>query len=190
MTLGAIAAMAATYGCGGDADTAFGETTGSGASGESGGSTGSTGGGGCGGTGGNGGSGASGGNGGGGGSTTACAAGVAAASGTGVLLWTTLDDDSAIAAPVVGFGPGKHNGMFEPALSADGLRIDADGEWLELPQTGGTSAMANVNLNSGSLDFCYRPNADHADDNNCMIMRVPTARRLRHPHLSLTRPIG
>ncbi|MEQ9324294.1 MAG: hypothetical protein RIF41_34340 [Polyangiaceae bacterium] len=175
MTLGAIGtiALGTMNGCGGDADTAFGETSGSGASGGSGGSTSSSGG--SGGTGGNGGTGAAGGNGGsGGGPSTACAAGEAAASGNGVLLWTTLDDDSAVATPNVGFGPGKHTGTFEPALSADGLRVDADGEWLEFPQTGGTASMPNVDLNTGSLDFCYKPNADHTDDADRMIMRVPT----------------
>ena len=121
MTLGAIGtiALGTMNGCGGDADTAFGETSGSGASGGSGGSTSSSGG--SGGTGGNGGTGAAGGNG-----------------GSGALLlllpritqqWvplglTPLQVLKARTIPV-----DKLNAL-------PGLALELSGSWMESPQGG------------------------------------------------------
>lgn len=86
----------------------------------------------------------------------------------GLLLWTTLDDESSVTAPMTGAGAGEVSTMpandFVSALDGQGVMLDAAGEYIRFPQqSGGTD---NIDLDQGTIDFCYRPNYDHLDSLN------------------------
>jgi hypothetical protein len=67
------------------------------------------------------------------------------------LLYTTLDDDGAIANPVVGTGPGTYAGTFEPGPCGGALRLDPANHYVRYP------APSNINLTTGTADFYFRP---------------------------------
>jgi hypothetical protein len=96
---------------------------------------------------------------------SACAAAVRAATESGKLLWTTLDDLASVTSPMSGNGSAAQVQTtpaedFVPALSNNGVRLDADDERVAFRQGG------NINPQTGAIDFCYQPAANHTDDAN------------------------
>jgi hypothetical protein len=84
-----------------------------------------------------------------------------------LLLYTTLDDVAAVLSPTQGSGVGAvittaPANDFVPARVGNGLRADALGERIQLPQVAGS--VQNVELDRGTIEFWYRPNYNH-DDN-------------------------
>ncbi len=81
---------------------------------------------------------------------------------TGDLLWLTLEDATSITDPILGNGAGAGfmtdpADDFEEGQMGNGLRIDGDGEFLEVPQEG------NVDWTHGTLDFWYLPDNSQND---------------------------
>ena len=161
---GAAGAGGSTGGSSGSGAAAgSGGSSGSGAVGGSGGASGSGGSAGTGGASGSGGSAGTGGSGGTGGGSPTCHAGSRP---SGVLLHTTLDDAASITTPAAGDGTGSAFTTtpvddFVPALIGNGIRLDAPNEDVGYRQRVGTTA--NVNFQTGAIDFCYRPGYAHTD---------------------------
>jgi hypothetical protein len=83
------------------------------------------------------------------------------------LLYTTLDDASAVSHPVYGSGVGARvvsfpSNSFVPALAGGGVRLDADGERVTFPQV--VNGVKNIELDRGTMDFWFRPNFASDDD--------------------------
>lgn len=84
---------------------------------------------------------------------------------SGELLWLTFDDAASITTPLAGNGAGATFSTtpaddFEMGQVCDGIRIDADGEFVQLVQEN------NINWDAGTIDFWYLPDAGHRDDLN------------------------
>lgn len=86
---------------------------------------------------------------------------------TDPVLQTSLDGPSDVTSPT--FGIGLHATVatnpandFVTARIAGGLRADAIGERVRYPQI--DAAVANVELERGTMEFWYRPNYNHNDN--------------------------
>jgi hypothetical protein len=78
-------------------------------------------------------------------------------------FWSTLDGPDAVGTPVVGFGPGVVTGTpdFVVALSGSGMRPVEPEDGATWPAVMERSA-ANVRLERGTIDLCFRPAAEPA----------------------------
>lgn len=103
----------------------------------------------------------------GGGDTSTGDSGVCTNPGTpsGELLWLTFDDAASITSPLAGNGTGATFTTtpaddFTMGQVCDGIRIDEDGELVQLVQEN------NINWAAGTIDFWYLPDAGHRDGLN------------------------
>lgn len=83
----------------------------------------------------------------------------------GVLLWTTLDDASAVTMPLVGDAAEATSTTmpandFVPTPQGGGVRIDEMGEYVRYRQI---ADAANIEFDRGTIEFWYRPDYDSAD---------------------------
>jgi hypothetical protein len=90
---------------------------------------------------------------------------------TTTLLYTTLDNDTAITKPQVGKTPGTFNTVplndfVSNGTCASAIQIDNSGEYVIYPAPG------NISFKRGTIDFWYRPNAGHADGIKRPLVRV------------------
>jgi len=94
-----------------------------------------------------------------------------------VTLYTTLDGVAAVSSPSIGSGSGSSVSTtpandFIPAQVGNGLRADAVGERVLFPQVaGGVQLLEN---DRGTIEFWYRPNYDHDDNNKYTIFGTGT----------------
>jgi len=92
------------------------------------------------------------------------------------MLQTTLDDLSAVTAPSIGTSGGIVSTTpandFVAAQVGDGLRTDAVGERVLFPQI--SNGVKNVENESGTLEFWYRPSYDHDQDKKYTIAGTGT----------------
>lgn len=91
---------------------------------------------------------------------------------SGQLFYSTLDGPAAVTSPAVGNGGAATISTtpaddFVPARVSNGLRADAIGERVLLPQMGG--AVQNVEHERGTIEFWYQPFYDHDDSNKYAI---------------------
>jgi hypothetical protein len=119
---------------------------------------------------GNGGNGASGGSGGSGGSVSDyCGAGD---SGTdNLLLYTSLDSPTHVMTPTPGDGTDYSlvpTNPFVPAMRGNGIQLGGAGDLLSYRQL--VNGTTNFNPQSGSVDFCYRPDYQVKDGQNHFIL--------------------
>src|SRR5262245_19858560 len=92
-----------------------------------------------------------------------------------VLLYSPLEDNFSVTQPTVGSGQGaslKTNPVndFPAGKVGRGVRIDAKNEFVRFPSIVGTTQ--NVELDSGTIEFWYKPNYNHNDEFNHNILRI------------------
>lgn len=85
-----------------------------------------------------------------------------------LLLYSTLDGPAAVMGPSLGSGVGASivtspTNDFVPAKIGNGLRTDAAGERILIPQA--NTRAQNVELERGTIEFWYKPNYNHNDNN-------------------------
>ncbi|MGQ0643203.1 MAG: LamG-like jellyroll fold domain-containing protein, partial [Gemmatimonadaceae bacterium] len=90
-----------------------------------------------------------------------------------LVLHTTLDGPSSVLVPALGTGSGAvvtttPANDFVSARIGAGLRTDAIGERILLPQTDGNTA--NVELQQGTIEFWYQPNYNHNNNRKYSIV--------------------
>ncbi|MEW5916736.1 MAG: LamG-like jellyroll fold domain-containing protein [Gemmatimonadota bacterium] len=90
-----------------------------------------------------------------------------------VLLHSTLDGPAAVMGPTLGSGVNASivtspANDFVPAKVGNGLRVDAIGERILIPQA--DNRAQNVELERGTIEFWYRPGYNHNDNHKYTIV--------------------
>jgi hypothetical protein len=93
---------------------------------------------------------------------------------TGDLLWLTLEDATSIAVPAIGNGTGSSYSTnpvddFTVGQTGNGLRVDEEGEFLQLVQ------QTNINWNVGTIDFFFLPDGTQHDGVNHVLFSSTNA---------------